>query len=91
LDEALGLAVGFWRVGFGFDVFEAELIAGLAKGSREIFVSMVKASPTSPDARDAEPGLALSTRLEAYRATAPQVGCRGPLAAALVGQFLVLN
>jgi len=49
---------------------------------------MVKASPTSSDARDAEPGLALSTRLGACRATAPQVGCRGTLAAAFVGQSL---
>jgi hypothetical protein len=45
---------------------------------------MVRASPTSTDARDAEPGLAVSTRLGAYRAKAPQVGCRGTLAAAIL-------
>ena len=31
LDAALGLAVGFGRVGLGFDVFEAKLIAGFVK------------------------------------------------------------
>src|ERR1700692_4097164 len=32
LDEALGLAVGFWSVGLGADVFEAEPLAELAEG-----------------------------------------------------------
>jgi len=32
LDEALGLAVGPWRIGPGEDVFEAELGSGPGKG-----------------------------------------------------------
>jgi hypothetical protein len=51
LDEALGLAVGFGRVGLGFDVFEAKLIAGLVKGSREIARAVVGHDPLDRDAQ----------------------------------------
>src|SRR4051812_14902622 len=31
LDEALGLAVGFWRIGLGADVLDAQVSASIAK------------------------------------------------------------
>jgi len=39
LDEALGLAIGFWRTGFGADVLDAQVPAIVAEG--EGFVTTV--------------------------------------------------
>ena len=41
LDEALGLAVGFGRVGLGAEVFDAELPAGVAEGEGFITTAIV--------------------------------------------------
>src|ERR1700729_1610862 len=54
-------------------------------------VSMVKASPTSPDAAMQNQGSPCRHALGTYRATALQVGCRGTLAAAFVGAILSIE
>jgi hypothetical protein len=41
LNEALGLAVGFGRVGLGADVFEAQFDAGVAKGKSPIAAAII--------------------------------------------------
>src|ERR1019366_538053 len=41
LDEALGLAVGLWGVGFGADMLEAHGLAGVAEGSGSIAGTVV--------------------------------------------------
>src|SRR5512147_586402 len=41
LNEAFGLAIGPWRIGFGQDVLEAELLARLRKGSGAIARTIV--------------------------------------------------
>ena len=61
LDEALGLAVGFRRVGLGADVLDAQLLASIAKGE-----SLVAAAVVGHDAGDgdAEAVIISHSRLE---------------------------
>jgi hypothetical protein len=50
LDEALGLAVGLGRIGFGPDVFEAEPLAEPAEGKRFVAGAVVGHHPLDLDA-----------------------------------------
>ena len=46
MDEALGLAIGFRRIGPGSDVLETEPLAGSAEGARFVARSVVGAFPS---------------------------------------------
>ena len=49
LDEALGLSVGPWRIGLGFDVLEAEGLAGVFEGVGFVAGSVVGHDPLHGD------------------------------------------
>ena len=61
LDEALGLAIGFRRVGLGADVLDAQLLASIAKG--ESFVAAAVVGHDAGDG-DAEALIMSHSRLE---------------------------
>jgi hypothetical protein len=50
LDEALGLAIGFGRIGLGSDVLETEPLAGSAEGARFVARSVVGHDALNADA-----------------------------------------
>src|SRR5260370_33659741 len=51
LDEALGLAVGLWRIGFGADVLEPATAAGVAEVERPVARRAVGHQPGYTDAQ----------------------------------------
>jgi len=56
LDEALGLAVGLWRIGLDLDVLDAELLAGVGEGTRTIATAVVGHDTLDGDAEAVEVG-----------------------------------
>ena len=50
LDEALGLAVGFWRVGLGADVLDAQVPASVAEGEGLVAAAIVGHDASDGDA-----------------------------------------
>ncbi len=56
LNEALGLAVGLRRVGFGSDVLDAELLAGARESSGLVAASVVGHDTLDRDAEALEVG-----------------------------------
>src|SRR5229473_2561060 len=51
LDEALGLTVGLWRIGFGADVLELAIAAGVAEVERPVARAVVGHHPGNADAQ----------------------------------------
>ncbi len=56
LYEAFGLAVCFWGIGFGSDVFEAELFAGVFEGEGFVAGPVVGHDALDGDAEAGVPG-----------------------------------
>ena len=56
LDEALGLSVCLWRIGFGSDVLEAALFAGVTPGEGFVAGTVVDHDPLDGDAEAGVPG-----------------------------------
>ncbi len=56
MDEALGLAIGFGRIGLGSDVLETEPLAGSAEGARFVARSVVGHDALNADAERIKEG-----------------------------------
>ena len=50
MDEALGLAIGFWCVGFGADMLHLEYLASCGEGEGLVAGAVVGHHPFDPDA-----------------------------------------